>query len=50
MNELVIAVKEFLQSTFKDRRYCPRCMGYLPKHEADCTLGKLAAVYEKVKA
>jgi hypothetical protein len=48
MSELMKAVQEFLQSTLRDRHYCPRCMGYLPKHEGDCKLGKLISVYEKV--
>jgi hypothetical protein len=49
MNDLLNAVCVFVEVKLKDRRYCPECMGCLPKHEGDCNLGKLIAVYEKVK-
>jgi len=45
---LVIAVAEYLESTLKDRKYCPRCMGLLAehKHYDNCKLGKLIVAYE----
>lgn len=46
MNEnLITALKEFLENTLKERTMCPRCVGYLPRHEPDCLLGKLAEAY-----
>jgi hypothetical protein len=47
---LIFAVAEYLESTLKNRRFCPRCMGMLPdKHYDDCKLGKLIIAYEEVK-
>jgi hypothetical protein len=47
---LVIAVAEYLESTLKDRKYCPRCMGMLEghKHYDSCKLGKLIVAFEQV--
>lgn len=42
---LLTVLKDFLEATLNGRRMCPRCAGFLPRHEPDCHLGRLAEAY-----
>lgn len=46
---LVNALRDFLQDTFRERRMCPRCVRFLPDHEPDCKLGRLERAYRGEK-
>jgi hypothetical protein len=49
-DELVNALRKYLADTFRDRHYCPHCVGLLPdNHYPDCTLGQLEAAYRRAQ-